>query len=198
VTGTAHSAYPWLVAAPVVGLAAYTASHLILARSGRWASPYPSLIFGFVPGLAVTAALSAWALWNMAAGWADVVGYGLLNGATYAALGWGYFHFVNMGIASLRIRMLRELVDAGGRLDREHLLAGYNTSAVVELRITRLTSGGHFVVRDGRYFRGKLKFLLAARCFDLLRRVLFGSAYLALSSDRSTSSANPSSVERHE
>jgi hypothetical protein len=79
------SAYPWLVAAPVAGLAAYTASHLLLARSGRWISPYPPLIFGFAPGLVVMAVLSAWALWNTGAGWSDVMGYGLLNGVTYAS-----------------------------------------------------------------------------------------------------------------
>jgi len=176
-----------LVAAPVVGLAVYTLSHLLLARTGRWASPYPPLVFGFVPGLVVMAGRSAWALRDMGADPADVAGYGLLNGLTYAALGWGYFHFVNMGIASLRIRMLRELEDAGGRLDRDHLLTGYNTSAVVELRINRLTGGGHFVVRDGRYFRGRLKFLYAARCFDLLRRFLFGPAYRPLPTDRPSS-----------
>lgn len=184
-----HSAYPWLVAAPVFGLATYSLSHLLLARSGRWVGPYPPLVFGFVPGLIVLVACSAGALRTMQAGPSDVVGYGLLNVVTYAALGWGYFHFVNMGIASLRIRMLRELEEAGGCLDRDHLLTGYNTAAVVELRISRLTSGGHLAVRDGRYFRGKLKFLLAARCFDLLRRFLFGPAYRPLPSDCTISAA---------
>lgn len=180
-------AYPWLVAAPIIGLATYTLSHCFLARLGRWASPYPPLVFGFAPGLIVMAGCSAWTLRNMESGFVDVVGYGVLNGITYTALGWGYFHFVNMGIASLRIRMLRELEDAGGRLNRNHLLMGYNTAAVVELRINRLTGGGHFVIRDGRYFRGKLKFLFAARCFDLLRRFLFGPAYRPLPTDRTTS-----------
>jgi len=176
-----HAAYPWLVAAPVVGLATYTVCHLLLARFTRGRSPYPALIGAFVPGLLLMAALTAWALVAAKASTADAMGQMALNGLTYAALGWGYFHFVNMGIASLRIRMLRELIDAGGLLSRERLLAGYNTEAVIHLRITRLTAGGHFIEREGRYYGGKKKFLLAARVFDLLRRGLFGASYLTLS-----------------
>lgn len=180
-----HPAYPWLVAAPVVGLAVYTLSHLILARLRHWHSPYPPLIMAFVPGLLATGACSAWALKAMQAGPLDVVAFGALNGLTYAALGWGYFHFVNMGIASLRIRMLREMEEAGGSLERSRLLGEYNSDSVAALRIRRLTAGGHFVVIDERYYIGKRRFLIVARLFDGLRRFLFGSHYLKLATAHS-------------
>lgn len=188
--------YPWLVAAPVVGLAIFTLSHLILVRLRHWPSPYPPLMLAFLPGLVAMAAVSAWALSSMHASWTDIVGFAALNALTYAALGWGYFHFVNMGIASLRIRMLRELEDAGGSLSRARLLTEYNSESVVALRIHRLTSGGHFIVVDDRYHIGRKRFLVTARLFDLLRRILFGSNYRALSAARSTT-VSPL-AERHE
>ena len=177
--------YPWLVAAPVVGLAIDTVSHLILVRLRRWPSPYPPLVLAFVPGLVVMAAVSAWALAAMQVGIADFVGLATLNALTYGALGFGYFHFVNMGVASLRIRMLRELEDAGGALDRGRLTAGYNSTSVVALRIERLTKGEHFAVVDGLYHIGRRRrFLITARLFDLLRRILFGADYQSLPASR--------------
>lgn len=170
--------YPWLVLAPVIGLAAYCLIHLLAAQVSRGPSPYPALVGAFAPGLLATALVSGWALHAMEAPWADVVGYGLLNLATYGALGWGYFHFVNLCIASLRIRVLEEIAEAGGEMDAAALLTRYNTEGMIELRISRLTSGGHLVVRDDRYHSGKPQFLLAARFFDLLRSLILGPQYL--------------------
>ena len=169
------ASYPCLVLAPVVGLAVYCVTHLILTRvlSGR--SPYPALVGGFGPGLLATLIVSGAALSKMQSGVADAIGYGLLNLTTYGALGWGYFHFVNLCIASLRIRVLEEIAEAGGTMGKQALLARYNTEGVIALRISRLTAGGHFVLRDGRYYSGKRNFLWVARFFELLRTFILGA-----------------------
>jgi len=39
--------------------------------------------------------------------------------------------------------------------------------------------GGHLVERNGRLHTGRLQFLLVARIFDGLRRLIFGSAHAA-------------------
>jgi hypothetical protein len=172
--------YPWLVLAPVLGLATYCLCHLVLARVFVGRSPYLALVAAFVPGLGAMVVVSGLALAAMQAALVDVVGYGLLNLATYGALGWGYFHFVNLCIASLRIRVLEEIVEAGGSLPGEHLLARYNTDGMIAMRIERLVGGGHLVVREARYYRGKPQFLLIARVFDLLRYAVMGPNYLPL------------------
>lgn len=170
--------YPWLVSAPVIGLAVYCLIHLTAAQIWRGPSPYPPLIGAFLPGLLATAIASGVALYAMQAPWLDVVGYGVLNLTCYGALGWGYFHFVNLCIASLRIRVLEEIAEAGGEMEATTLLTLYNTDGMIGTRISRLTSGGHLVLRDERYYSGKSHFLWAARFFDFLRGLILGPQYL--------------------
>lgn len=182
------NAYPWLVLAPSIGLGCYCLCHIVLARILVGRSPYLPLVGAFVPGLLGTVIVSGAALYSMQSNIADVVGYSALNLVTYGALGWGYFHFVNLCIASLRIRVLEEIVDAGGRLPAGLLLARYNTDGMIGLRIERLVSGGHFIVREGRYHCGKPHFLLVARLFDWMRYVVMGPNYLRLSSETNSAS----------
>jgi hypothetical protein len=175
--------YILLVLAPVIGLAVYCALHLTAAQFWRGPSPYPPLVGAFLPGLIATAVVSGYALYVMQAPWLDVVGYGVLNLTSYGALGWGYFHFVNLCIASLRIRVLEEIAEVGGEMDGAALLTQYNTDGMIGLRISRLTAGGHLVVREERYYSGKSQFLWAARFFELLRRLILGPQYLRQPTD---------------
>jgi hypothetical protein len=165
-----------LVAAPVAGLALYAVSHVALARLMRGRGPYAALVTAFIPGLACALLATCAALRMMKSGRADWVAYLALNVTTYAALGWGYFHFVNLGIASLRIRILEELVDAGGELPAESLGMLYNDEEVITMRIRRLCSGRHLVEHDGRYRIGSRRFLAIARIFDGLRALIFGGS----------------------
>lgn len=169
------NAYPILVLAPVVGLLAYCVSHILLARWAYSQRPYPALMLGFVSGLIGVAAVSAAALAAMQSGIGDVLGYGTLNLLTYLALAFGYFNFINLNIASLRIRMLHELWQSDGGLTKEELLSRYNTDDVIATRIARLTRGGHLVEREGRLYSGRLRFLVVARIFDLLRWFILGA-----------------------
>jgi hypothetical protein len=96
-----------------------------------------------------------------------------------AALGFAfcYFNFVNLTVASLRIRILEELADSGGRMPRASLLDRYGTASVADIRLERLVRGGHLVERNGRLHTGRLQFLVVARIFDVLRRLIFGSKH---------------------
>ena len=93
----------------------------------------------------------------------------------YLALAFGYFNFVNLNVASLRIRMLQELAESHGEMPVEALTRLYNTEAVIALRISRLCSGGHLVQRQGRFYIGKRKFLIVGRIFDFLRMMILFS-----------------------
>lgn len=169
-----------IVAAPVAGLATYCVIHLAMAKFCRNQSPYLALVGAFVPGLLCTIVATVFPLRQLAAGgedWAgyDGIGYLVLNVATYAALGWCYFHFVNLGIASLRIRILEELVDAGGAMSGARLASLYDDQAVIAARLQRLRAGGHLVEHEGRYKIGRQRFLFVAKIFDGLHALIFGS-----------------------
>ena len=166
--------YPLVVLATILGLAAYCVSHVLLARCFRTASPYPPLLAGFVPGLLVASAATIAGLIELQASRADWIGYGGLNFVTYTALAWGYFHFVNLCIASLRIRVLEEVLEQGGATTARHLLAHYNDDQLIAARIDRLVTGGHLRINDGCYVIGKPYFLWTAMMFAGLRRIILG------------------------
>ena len=170
---------PLVALAPVIGLAAYCVSHVITARIIRGRSPYPALAIGALVGLAVTIAITLVACRRDAVSLVDTLALVGLNTLAALAFAFGYFNFVNLTVASLRIRILEELAEAGGRLPRAALLDRYGTASVADLRLARLLGGGHLVERNGRLHTGRLQFLLVARIFDGLRWLIFGPAYAA-------------------
>ena len=89
----------------------------------------------------------------MQAGVPDFLALAGMNLVAYLAFSFGYFNFINLNIASLRIRMLQELAEAGGEMPVEALTGLYNTEEVIALRIDRLASGGHLSSGRGVLFR---------------------------------------------
>ena len=166
--------YPLVVAAPVIGLTAYCVTQILVARSASGSSPYRSLLIGFGCGLVVVVSLAGWAVERMGITAGDQIGFLVLDVLTYLALALGYFNFVNLTVASLRIRLLEELSEAGGRLPRHALIREYSSANVVGLRLDRLIRGGHLVERDERLFSGRAVFLVVARIFDVLRWAVIG------------------------
>lgn len=169
-----HDFYPVVVVAPVLALAAYCVSQILVARITPGSSPYHSLKLGFICGLLVVMTVSSWGVGRMEIGLQSRIGYLAINLLTYLALAFGYFNFVNLTVASLRIRLLEEIRESGGSLPAEALKAAYNSREVVAIRLQRLIQGGHLVEKDGRLHSGRLPFLIVARIFDGLHWFIFG------------------------
>jgi len=166
--------YALLAIAPLLGLASYCLSHVLVSRKVRNRGYYYPLLVGCVCGLAATLAISAAALALMPETVPDCVALLGMNLVAYLALSFGYFNFINLNIASLRIRMVQELAESGGEMPVEALMGLYNTEEVVAVRIDRLVRGGHLAERQGRFYCGKRRFLLVGRIFDFLRLVILG------------------------
>jgi hypothetical protein len=147
---------------------------MVACHTVRNRGNYYPLVAGCGCGLTATALLNLAALLWMQKGLADGLALAGINIVAYLAFAFGYFNFINLNIASLRIRMLQELADAGGRLPSERLAGLYNIETVIAVRIDRLARGGHLVERGGRYYSGKWQFLIVARTFDLLRWAILG------------------------
>lgn len=165
---------PLLCLAPVCGLAAYCVAHVILSRAMPWRSPYPPLVSGSVFGLLAAVCITWAGIMRDAWTFGDGVALIAMNVTAYLALAFCYFNFVNLTVASLRIRMLEEMLDSPGPLPQAALLDRYDSSTVAALRIDRLLRGGHLIERNGRLHRGRLQFLLVARIFDVLHRIIVG------------------------
>lgn len=168
------SLYPIVVAAPIIGLAVYCIAQIAVARMATGGSPYHSLAVGFLVGLLSVVVVAAWTVSLMAVSVQDRVGYVVLDLLTYLALAFGYFNFVNLTVASLRIRLLEELAQCGGIMQREQLIERHSSENVVAIRLGRLIRGGHLIERNGRLFSGRMAFLFIARIFDALRWGIIG------------------------
>jgi len=95
---------------------------------------------------------------------------------TYGALGYCYFHFINLGETARRIRILREFYEAGGVLSRSELLQRYNAEEMVAHRLNRMLANGQIVERDGNYYIGKPTLLLIANMIAFMKRLILGKS----------------------
>jgi hypothetical protein len=163
-----------LVLAPVLATCVDVAAHLTLSHLLPREAQRAAILSGFAAGLAALAWLT-WTALPPAASTGDCAAYALLNLAAYWGLAFGYFAFVNLNIASLRIRILKELMlSPAKRLDEGALLARYDAAEVRKRRLARLVEGWQLIVRDGRYLSGRPVFLTLARVMDALKWVILG------------------------
>ncbi len=169
------SSYAFLSMAPALGLALYCVSHVVVSRLAPQRGCYYPLFVGFGIGLIGTLATNAGVLLYMQAGLADALALSMMNLAAYLAFAFGYFNFINLNVASLRIRMLQELMESGGTMPAAAFAACYKTEDVIDLRIDRLVRGGHLIEEQGRFYSGKKRFLVVGRIFDFLRFAILGS-----------------------
>lgn len=133
-----------------LALAAAIASHAVLLRFAGWAflkGLAASLVVGFGVVVVAHATLPMFGPFASGAGALLLVGDCLL-----LACGWFVFlNFVVCSESSIRVRLLREIIAAGGSIAEADLMAAYNERALVDMRLDRLVTGGQVVVADGRY-----------------------------------------------
>jgi len=166
--------YPIIVLSPVLALATNCAAHVAVARISGNSGPYRAIVRAAIVGLGVVVALTLIGCRRLALPRHDVVSLIFLNSVAYLALSFDYFSFVNLCLTSLRIRMLREIQGAGGSLAGERLGELYDDRSMTNLRIDRLVSGGHLVLREERLYSHKSFFLAIATFFDWLRWFVMG------------------------
>lgn len=145
---------------------------MIRATGGRM-SIVKSLLSGYAFGLiglalcwssSVTADSGRRDLWAML----------VVDAMLYTVASYCWFHYVNIGDASVRIRVLRELADAERPLSRQEILDRYSAATIIDSRLQRLVASGQLVESDGRYRLGKPRMIMVARFFDFLKFVVLG------------------------
>ncbi len=148
---------------------------LSVRLSGGKIGVVASLFLGFAVGLLVLFVGECFAVLRGPGTASDSIGLGLANGVLFVCLWYFYFHFINIGEASLRIRVLREAARFSGQPLQE-LLAVYNVRTVVATRMERLVQDGQLVVEGDRFRAGKPRMVLVAKAFSFLRWLLLGQA----------------------
>ncbi len=135
---------------PVFSLAFNVLSHLLLSRTGIMGG-LKALVAAFAAGGVFALFLSLFLC--SFTGSDDYIGEALLALISYAALGYGYFHFFNLGETGRRVRLMREIDNAGEKgLSMEELLENYSAESIISVRLNRLLNNGQLYLKDGRYF----------------------------------------------
>lgn len=158
----------------VVGLGLNVICQVCICRYVSSFSLLRSIFAGFIFGLCGLAVIELYYLGQSSQAWYENLCSTLANIITYAALGYGYFHFVNLGETARRIRLLRELHDSEAGLSMSDLLARYSSHEVFNRRMDRLIGARQVVRRDSRLYIGKRTVLYMAKTIVLMKLLLFG------------------------
>ena len=159
---------------PLVGLAANVVVQAAGFRFCSKLSLLKSIMLGFAAGVVMVCAIEAHSALNHPRLPYDESGIFLMNLLTYSALGYCYFHFVNLGETARRVRILREVYDSPNGLKIEEILARYNAKSIIQYRMDRLLNNGQVIVDNGRYIIGNPSMLLFSRILLFLKFILIG------------------------
>ena len=83
-----------------------------------------------------------------------------------------FWTFLNLNITSLRIRVIRELLQAGGAIAVVELLASYSDAERLQRRLARLLNGRQIELVDGNWRLRSSLILIIARCIDVNRTIM--------------------------
>jgi hypothetical protein len=171
---TSASADWLIVAAPVLGAIVNLFGQICLGRLvPRW-SLMRTIIAAFLLGTAATAVMvaGAWAIAPLSL--LDGIGIGLSALTVYGSAGFALFTVVNLAETSLRVEMLRRLLDNPAGLRIADLLAGISDAALIDLRVARIKQKRLVRVVQGRLYPRLSLLSPTAAGMSLLKRALYG------------------------
>jgi len=141
----------YFLASPVLALVVMVVVQAVVLHLRRGERFFGSVISGFLAGALVVVGLQAALLtvfprdldrWVLAL---------VANPAIYAMLSYCFFNFINLGHASIRIRIFKECDERGGFISHEELRAVYDEELIKEARLQRLLEGGDVEQINGRW-----------------------------------------------
>jgi hypothetical protein len=139
------------LASPIVALAVMVVSQAVVLRLRRGEQFFGSVVAGFLAGLVVVLALQAVLLFVYPRNLDRWVLALVANPAIYVMLSYCFFNFINLGHASIRIRIFKECDERGGFITHDELRAVYDDELIKEARLQRLLEGGDVVRENGRW-----------------------------------------------
>lgn len=159
---------------PIIGLAANVMVQVFGFRFHFSSSMLKSIVLGFGIGFMAVLACDLFFFFHDAPAIEHIIGISLANLLTYMALGYGYFHFINLGETARRVRILREINDAKGGLSIKGILSRYNGKSILAYRMNRLQNNGQILLEEGKYTIGNPTMLLITKIILLLKRIVIG------------------------
>jgi hypothetical protein len=98
-----------------------------------------------------------------------------LGAVTFTCFAYCYFHFINIGESSVRVRILYELkTSSKGYLTGAEIYAAYSAKDILKSRFQRLSRDGHILEKDGTYYLHRSFLLPLAKTFQVLKVIFIG------------------------
>lgn len=141
----------WFLLSPIAALLVMLAVQTVLLRLSRGEHFFRSVVAGFGAGFLANAAFQGALLFVFPATLDRWVLAVLVNVPLYVCLAYCYYNFINLGHASIRIRIFKECDERGGFVTHEELRAVYDDEVIKAARLQRLLEGGDIVREGGRW-----------------------------------------------
>lgn len=160
------------VAIPIICLMLNVVVQVASFRFTSGLSLLKSILLGFIVGGFSLFAFELCIFITMSTSIKDFLCFLLINFAIYAALGYCYFHFINLGETARRIRILSELYDYKEGLSMDAILERYNARNIVEMRINRLLKNNQILCKNGKYYIDKSIMLSIAKILTAIKLIV--------------------------
>jgi hypothetical protein len=98
----------------------------------------------------------------------------ILNCLIFTVMSYLYFQLLNIGEASLRLRILHELQIHSEGLTENQIVQRYDAQAIVRARLGRLVESGQVTLRKDRYYLGRKRLIYFAKVLYFLKRIYLG------------------------
>jgi hypothetical protein len=164
----------WFLLAPVAGGTMNVAIHLLLARLFSGERLVLVVVGALCAGLVATGAMIGRALAMADLSASDAIGLSASAFVVYLTGSFALFAIVNLGETSLRIRMMRMLLDNPDGIARDDLIASYDDRALIRVRLQRLRDNVQARVVDDIYYSRPSFMFFGAAGIRLLQRIVYG------------------------
>ena len=136
---------------PIAALAVMVVVQAVVLRARGGERFFGSVVAGFLAGLFTVFALQVVLLLVCPRNFDRWVLALVANPAIFVMLSYCFFNFINLGHASIRIRIFKECDDRGGFITREELRSVYDDELIKQARLQRLLEGGDIVRENERW-----------------------------------------------
>jgi hypothetical protein len=160
--------------APVVALAAMAASHAFLCRLRPDAAILNLLVLAGFIGLGALVAVEVVAMAFGQSVGSALAAMILVDGPIYACLAYGYANFVNLGHASVRIRIYRELLDSPRGIEVAELRTKYDEAGMLTTRLQRMLDAEDLAFDGSAYRLRKTRLLAISNTIFGLKKAVLG------------------------
>lgn len=168
-----HSPVLWETLAPLAGVIVNMLAQIFIGRLPLSLGQVRRQFISFGCGLFVTVGWLGFTIPYAELTVSDLAARAALQLMTYGMIGFIFFNVINSNISSLRVRMLKEFLQAfPDPLPDQVLRQKYRTDAMLDARLERLLNGGQIAHRNGRYYFQPSAVAAIGRFFAFLQNFL--------------------------